>query len=283
MEADAQQIGAARDVVGRVGMALRGARDPHRAAAQVARALRRGHDHRRGAVGLEGAVVEAEGLGDPAGGEVLVHRERLAAEQRLRVALRVAATRESDAARGLVGHGVALLVVHADPGVELHRPQRAVGQVEGEQLLGGGGRREAELRAARAGPRPEGREAVPAHHHEHVAGDAGGDREGRALERGDRAGAAHVHRHRVAELGDAEVRRQELGGGEARRRQDAVELPGREAGVVAGRAGGLEHQLLGEGVGAAQVVRLADPDDRGLAREAHAPARPTARYASRSY
>ena len=43
----------------------------------------------------------------------------------------------------------------------------------------------------------------------------------------------------------------------------------REAGVGERRARRLEHQLLGQAVGAAHVVRLGDADDRRARRRAH--------------
>ena len=102
-----------------------------------------------------------------------------------------------------------------------------------------------------------------------MAGEAVGHRHRRALQRRGRAGAAHHHRDRVAQVLDAEVHRQLLGGREAGRRDDAVDVGGREPGVGDRGPGRVEHQLDGQALGAADVVGLADADDRRLPAERH--------------
>ena len=145
-------LGPARDVVGREGTSLGSAHDQDRGLGEIPSALGRGdHDGGR-AVGLERAVVEAEGLGDPARLQVLLHAERPAAHQGLRVQLGVAATGQGHVARRLVRDAVELLVAHADPRVELNRQHGAVGQVEVQDLIGGGRRSEREPGLPRTGP-----------------------------------------------------------------------------------------------------------------------------------
>ena len=113
---------------------------------EVARVLGRRDDDRRRAVGLEAAVEQAERLADPRRREVVVHRQRRPAHQRLLVELRVRAERHRDLA-GVGGLDVEeLLVAGRDQRVELRGAARAVGEVEVEQR-----RRRRRRRRGRAG------------------------------------------------------------------------------------------------------------------------------------
>ena len=96
------------------------------------------------------------------------------------------------------------------------------------------------------------------------------DRERRVLQRGGRARAAHVHGGREPERVDAEVGGELLAGRVAGRRDDAVDVGGGEPGVGDGGVGRLQDQLDGRERRAADVVGLADADDRGASSEAEA-------------
>ena len=230
--------------------------------------LGRRHDDGRRGVGLDATVELAERLADPWRREVVVHRERYPAHQRLLVELRVLAERDRDLA-GIGGQDVEqLLITRRDERVELRRAARAVREVEVEQDVGDRAAVEAAPWARHSLARAERGVAVPADDHEHVLGNAGAHCERRVLQRRSGARAAHVHRGRDVKVFDAEVRRQLFARRVARRRDHAVDVGDREAGVGDGRGRGFEHQLDGQTGRAAHIVGLADADDRRAAPDA---------------
>jgi len=77
-----------------------------------------------------------------------------------------------------------------------------------------------------------------------------------------------VHRDREAQVAHAEIRRQLLGGGVARRWDDRIDVAEPQAGVGHRLARHPQHHLHGQLVGAADVVGLGDADDGGALCEA---------------
>ena len=75
--------------------------------------------------------------------------------------------------------------------------------------------------------------------------------------------------HRVAQISDAEIRRQELGGGEAGGRNQAIDVGKTKPGIGHGFAGSAKHELFGQRIGATEVIRLTHSDDGGSVLEAH--------------
>ena len=82
-------------------MALGDAGDIDRRLLEIPGALRRGHDNRAGGVGLEATIVEAEWIGDPSRGEIVVEGKRTAMHHGLFVELGVLALGDGDRAHRL--------------------------------------------------------------------------------------------------------------------------------------------------------------------------------------
>ncbi|MCZ7524915.1 MAG: hypothetical protein M5U14_00095 [Acidimicrobiia bacterium] len=236
---------------------------------EVAGLLGRRDHHRGRAVGLEAAVVAAERLGDPGGGEVVVHGEAPAGHDGPLVEVGVLAAGEGHRPGVGVLDPVLELVAGRDPPVELGRALHAVGEEEVEEHVGERPGVEGAPGEAGPGPGPEGRVAVPADDHEHVAGHPAGDGQRRGLDGGDRAGPTHVRRDGEGEVRDTQVGGELLAPRVAGRRDDAVDVGRGEPGVGDGGRRGLEHQLDGQvGRGPAEVG-LGDPRDGGASPEAH--------------
>ena len=98
--------------------------------AQVAGALGGDEDQRGGAVVLQAAVEEPEGLHDPARGVVRLGRQRPAVHHRARVVLRVVVGGERDRALGLGLDAVVVHEAHHPHGEALGRRHEPVGEGE---------------------------------------------------------------------------------------------------------------------------------------------------------
>ena len=175
-EADAEDVGPVRDVVGRIRMAFGAAPRITAGACGRSRALLdRRHDDRGRAVGLEAAVVAGGTAPTPSGdarySSIVSGVPRISA-----FSFSCACARNVTAISpvSVSQRAVELLVAHRDPRVELRgaSARRTAGRsraTTSPTAL----RVEPAPRARHALARPERRVAVPADDDEHVAGDAG--------------------------------------------------------------------------------------------------------------
>src|SRR5262249_14011930 len=177
-----------------------------------------------------------------------------------RIELRVFSAGERHGAGRLVGNGVELLVTGHDPRVHLRGAHDPVWEIEVAHRALERGEREP-VAAARARLGARGRVGVPAHGDQDVSRGAGRDGARGMAERRDRARATHVERGREAQVGNAQVRGELLGAGVRRRRDEPVDVAGREAGIGDRRMARLEHPVDRGPGRAAHVARLADADD----------------------
>ena len=98
--------------------------DQRRRLAQVGGTLGRGDHAGHGAVGLEAVVEQAQGLGDPAGGHVVVARHRLGVHLGRRVAVGVLAEGDGDVGQVVAGGAVLVHVPAGQHGDLIDRPQQ---------------------------------------------------------------------------------------------------------------------------------------------------------------
>ena len=115
---------------------MRAGHDRHRRLAQIGGAGRGGDDDRCRSVVLGAAVVEVEGLCDPAGGVVLLTSQRRPVAHGPGVVLRVGVARQDDLGERVLGHAVLVHVPHRLHRADLGRTQHAVGCGEGGRSVG---------------------------------------------------------------------------------------------------------------------------------------------------
>ena len=280
-EAQRREVRTLRDDARRIGMALGGAHHVDRPPRQVPGALRRADDDGGGAVALEAAVEQPEGVGDHARGLMVLDRDGRGHDG-VAVERRVPAGRHGDLAELATGGPVELHVTTGHGRVELHRRERPHRHLELAD--------DAELRhLADAGADPAARGPVAAERDQDVTADAGRDHRQGALHGGDRAGAAHGGGRREPEVGNAEVGDEVLRDHAAGRvGDDAVDVRRRQPGIGDRRERGLHLERHHALAGVAAVGRLTDPGDRApllethdpvLRREAARPRRPSTRRA----
>ncbi len=224
-------------------------------------------DERDRAVALLAAVEQVQRVDDHPRGLVVLDRDRLAVEERVRVGRRVSPVGDRD--RAEVGRGGAVLVhvaarLHRHGGrgrAEPHRVGPGVVEAVGVDL---GGRRERELAEARLRPLVEAAVA------DHDVGDPGRDRHRRLLHGRAGRATAVVDPAEEAQLRYAELAgHRDLRGGVHRERRQPVDVGGGQAAV--GQRG--PHRLDGElqlgSAGLLGELGRPDADDRRLAAEAH--------------
>ncbi len=240
--------------------ALRDAANRRGGLAAIARAVGRGHDAGAAAVGLLAAIVETQRLDDQPRRLVLGDRERLAVEERPRIAHRVLARRHRDPPEVEAGDAV---LVHVALGEHRH-PARGRHEAEGHvpapmDEIGGG------RPVGDAGAVALTRAAVERAVAHHRARRAGGDRHRRLMDHADRGAAAVGHAAEEREVADAHgTRHLDLVARVEGERGHAVDVGGAQPGVVEGGGDRFAGEL---NLGAPRVLRvvgLADADDRGL-------------------